>query len=512
MKGNDAQLVALALAALFCLPMALVAIGGAFVAGRMVARGEVDAPLSLARTGFVYVWIGVVAFGGYRAYSVSLDPDNADGLLTTVSHRDLLGGIVLAELGLWTVFGFSIAGAAAVTFGVGAGSILTVASVLLALALTLVTGLVGGFTLALGVRNTGVRSVLFTRIRSLFGIVLGIAYVWAILTNSLVSVFDPLYHVLAATPVAWLGDLAVVPLGVDASPLRAAGAVAAAAAFLAVSVPTMNRLAEWLWYADGVSVSHEAERESGSSRLAGVLPAPVLGVVHSDWARARRSPLSLSFSLYPLFLLLDPVLTTIQSGSVGRGLPVVILFCGTWITGSLFALNVLGHEGAALPVTLLAPRSARSLVAGHILAGVIPITTLTVLATALTGLLSPHPLPIVATLVASALILTVGTGAVAAGVGAMLPRFDAVRVARSTKAVVPSTLAVVLYSVVVIGVTLPAMIAHSAAFGHAIVPLLGTSQFGVAAAGTVISTVLTAGVGGVSASYAVSHVDDYRPS
>lgn len=510
MKENDAQLVGLAIVALFFVPIGLVTVGGAFVAGRMVAGGEVDAPLSLARMGFVYLWIGVVGFGGYRAYSVSLDPDNADGLLTTVSHRDLLGGIVLAELGLWTVFGFSVAGAAAVTFGAGAGSVLTIASLLLALAVTLVTGLVAGFTVALGVRNTGVRSVLFSRVRSVFGVLLGLAYVWAILTESLVSVFDPIYHALAGTPVAWLADLAVLPLGVDASPLHAAGVVVVAAGFLAVTVPAMARLAEWLWYADGISVSHEAERDAGTSRLAALLPPAVLGVVSSDWTRARRSPLSLSFSIYPVFVLFDPVLTTLQSGSVGRGLPVVILFCGIWITGTLFALNVLGHEGSALPVTLLTPRPARSLVAGHVLAGAIPMTTLTVLATALTGLLSPHPLPIVATLVVSSLLLTVGAGAIATGVGATLPRFDAVRVSRSTKAIVPSTLAVALYTVIVVGVSFPALLAHSAAFGHALASLLGLGEPAVAAAGTVVSGVLAAGVGAVSASYAIRTVDDYR--
>lgn len=138
------------------------------------------------------------------------------------------------------------------------------------------------------------------------------------------------------------------------------------------------------------------------------------------------------------------------------------------------------------------------------------LTTLTVLATALTGLLSPHPLPIVATLVTSALLLTAGAGAIAAGIGATLPRFDAVRVSRSTKAIVPSTLAVVLYSVIVIGVSFPALIAHSAAFGHAIAPLLGISEPAVAAVGTGVSGVVTAGVGAVSAAYAVRVVDDYR--
>lgn len=510
MRENDAQLVALAIAALFVVPMALAGVGGAYFAGRMVANGEVDAPLELARLGFVYAWISVTGFGAYRAYAVSLDPDNLDGLLTTVSHRDLVGGILLAEFALWTVFALSAAGAAAVTFGIGAGSVLSIVTLLLAETLTLATGLVAGFVLALGIRNTGVRSVLLTRLRTVFVGVLAIGYFWVIVTSSFASVFDPLYSLLAGTPVAWLGDLAAVALGVGASPGRAAGAVLVAIAFLGVTLPATSRLAEWLWYADGVHVSHDVEDAGEPSRLSGLLPAPVLGVVSSDWARARRSPLSLSFALYPLFVLFDPVLTVVQTGSVGRGLPVVILFCGTWITGSLFALNVLGHEGAALPATLLSPNPDRSLVAGHVLAGALLLTPATVVATAVTGVLSPRPLGVVASLTAAALLLTVGAGAIASGIGVAFPRFEAVKISRKTKAVVPSVLGVVVYSVVVIGVAAPALIGHSALFGHAVTSLLGASRLGVAVAGTVVSGVLALCVGAVSVYYALDSVDDYR--
>lgn len=510
MKDNPAQLLALAVAALFVLPMALVGIGGAYVAGGLVASGEVDAPLELARLVCVYAWLFVTGFGAYRAYAVSLDPDNIDGLLTTVSHRDLIAGIVLTEFALWTTLGLSVAGAAAVTFGIGAGSPLSVLSVVLALTLILVTGLIGGFVVALGIRNLGVRSVLLTRLRTLFVAVLAAVYFWVIFTSSFASVFDPLYHALAGTPVAWLGDLAAVALSINASPFRAGGAVLVAAIFLVVTVPALSRLAEALWYADGVHVTHDVEQTTESSRLAGLLPAPVLGVVSSDWARARRSPLSLSFALYPLFVLIDPIITTVQTGSIGRGLPVLIVLCGTWITGSLFALNVLGHEGAALPVTLLSPNLARSLVTGHVLAGALLLTPVTVGATALTGLFSPHSVSVVASLTVAALLLTVTSGTIASGIGAMLPRFEAVRVSRSTKAVVPSVLAVVVYSVVLIAVMLPALLAHSALFGHALTSLLGINQLGVAVAGTVSSGVLAAGVGMVSMYFAINHVDDYR--
>ena len=76
MRDNPIQLLALAVAGLFFVPMGLLGIGGAYVAGGALASGEVDAPLELARLGCVYVWIFVLGFGGYRAYAVSLDPDN----------------------------------------------------------------------------------------------------------------------------------------------------------------------------------------------------------------------------------------------------------------------------------------------------------------------------------------------------------------------------------------------------------------------------------------------------
>ena len=510
MRDNPIQLLALAVAGLFFVPMGLLGIGGAYVAGGALASGEVDAPLELARLGCVYVWIFVLGFGGYRAYAVSLDPDNIDGLLTTVSHRDVLNGIVLTELALWTMLVLTGAGSAAIAFGLGVGSPLSIPLLLLTLTLIVATGLIGGFVLALGIRNLGVRSVLLSRLRTLFIAVFAAAYFWVIFTNSFASVIDPLYHLLAATPVAWFGDLATAALGVGASPYRAVGALVVAVGCLAVMVPAMGRLAEWLWYADGVQVVHDVDESTDRSRLAGVLPAPVLGVVSSDWTRARRSPLSLSFALYPLFVLIDPLITVVQTGSIGRGLPVLIVVCGTWITGSLFALNVLGHEGAALPVTLLSPKPARALVTGHVLAGVLFLTPVTVGATAVTGLLSPHSVGVVVSLATAALLLTVGASLIATGIGAMLPRFEAVRVARSTKAVVPSVLAIVVYSVVVLMVMLPAVAAHSALFGHALASLVGVSRLGLAVGGTVSSSLLAAVVGAFSIYFAIGHVDDYR--
>ncbi|MDS0294918.1 hypothetical protein [Halogeometricum luteum] len=507
-------MVVLAFGLLLFLPFSLGGLVGAYAAGEFVAGSETDRIVEWSRMGFVYAWIGVTALGGYRAYSVALRPDNLDGLLTTVSHRVVISGLVGAELALWSAFGLTAGSAAAVTFAIGAGSVLTVPVVLLTLCLVLGTGLPAGFLLALGVRNAGVRSVLLSRLRTLFVVLLSVGYFAVIFTNSFASVLEPVYRVLALTPVAWFGDLAAVGLAAGASPLRAVGSVVFSAVFITTTVAALFRLSESLWYADGVHVTHEEDRSSAvASRFAGlssVFSQPVFGVVQADWKRARRSPLSLSFALYPLIFLVNPLVTAVRTGVVGPGLPLWVLVCGTWVTGSLFALNVLGQEGAALPVTLLSEVPERALLVGHVVSGAVPMVPMTVAATVLTGVLSPHSPQTVATLGVSALVLSVGSGAIATGIGVAFPRFEAVSVSRSTKAIVPSAFAFGFYSLAVLGVALPTVAAHLDVLGHALASLFGVDRFVIGIGGTLGSATLACIVGAISVSNARKGIGGYQ--
>jgi hypothetical protein len=514
MRDNTIQVAAFAFLLLLFVPFSLGGLAGAYLAGDFVAGGEVGRVVEWSRMGFVYAWIGVTAFGGYRAYAVALRPDNLDGLLTTVSHRDVINGLVLTELSLWSALGLTVASAVTVAFAIGAGSLLTVPIVVLTLSLVLLTGLPTGFLLALGVRNAGVRSVLLSRLRTLLLALLAVGYFGVVFTNSFASVLEPLYRLLRPTPLAWFGDLAMVGLGVGASLLRAVGSVVLSAVFVPLVGVALFRLSESLWYADGIHVTHEVDRsETASSRLAGlstVLSQPVLGVVIADWKRARRSPISLSFALYPLVVLVGPLVTAVQTGTVGGGLPLLVLVGGAWVTGSLFALNVLGHEGAALPVTLLSEAPERSLLVGHVLSGALPIAPVAVAATAVTGLLGPYSPLVVASLALSALVLSVGSGAIATGIGVAFPRFEAVRVSRSTRAVVPSPFAFAIYSVGILVVALPAVAAHSGIVGHTLASFLGVDRFVVGLAGTFASAILVCLVGAASLLGARSTVREYH--
>jgi len=514
MRSNTTQLVALAFAAVFFLPFSLAGVFGAYFAGSFVAGTESEPIIEWIRMAVVYGWIFVVGFGGYRAYAVALRPDNLDGLLTTVSHRDLIGGLVLTELVLWSVFFGAIGSVAAVVFAVGAGSVVTVPALLLTLGLLLMTGIPAGFLLALAVRNAGVRSRLLSRLRTVFFVLLGLGYFALIFTNAFASVFEPIYRVFALTPVDWFGDLAAAGLGVGGSLLRAVGAVGFSAVFAVAVVALLYRLSEWLWYADGVHITHEVKRSADESTrltgLSGVLSQPVFGVVAVDWKRARRSPISLSFAVYPLIVLAGPLVTAAQTGEIGTDLPLWLLLSGTWVAGSLFALNVLGQEGAALPVTLLSETPERSLVVGHTISGALLVAPPTVASTVLAGLLSPHSLTVVVSLGVSALILSAVSGAIASGIGAVFPRFEAVSVSRSRKAIVPSVFAFAIYSIVVLVVSLPTVLAHSRILGGGIAVTVGIDHFVIGLGGTVVSAVVVCLVGLVSMKIAQSRVRTYH--
>ncbi|WP_121744994.1 hypothetical protein [Natronorubrum halophilum] len=512
LEENTAQLVAIALSGLLFVPFSLAGLAGLYFFGAGIAAGDIETPLEWVRMGLIYLWLFTAGFGGFRAYSTALRPDRLDGLLTTVSHRELLGGLMFAEFVLWGGIAVLAGSAAALAFAAGAGSVVLAPLAFLAACTAVITALTTGFVGALFVRNTGVRSKLLTRLRTVLFVALGVGYFWVLITQNFASVLDPLFRVLEPTPIGWYGDLVLLGTDGEASIGRGIGVALSSAAFIVASGVLLPRLAEWLWYADGVHIEHEAAATSsaGEPRLSRVLPQPVVGVVVADWKRARRSPVSLSFVLYPLSVLVFPITTVVQTGTVGSSFPLVIAFCGAWITGSLFTLNVVGNEGAVLPTTLLGAVPGRTLVSGHAVAGTLLVAPVTVVATVVLGLSSPHAVTAVGTLALSALVLSLCAGPIATGIGAAFPRFEAVSVSRSRKAIVPSLLAFTVYSVVLGVVALPALLGHSSFVADAFASLLGTSTVVIGLAGVAVTALIAGLLGVLSAYYAIRSVESFH--
>jgi hypothetical protein len=512
-RGNTAQLLAIAFAGLFTMPVIAITLFGLYIFGAGISSGDIGTPVEFIRRGLVYAWLSVGAFGGYRAYATALRPDRLDGLLTTVSHREVLGGLLFAEALLWGVPVGLFVGLGTLVFAVGVGSLIAAPVAFATVFITVSTAVTSGFILALLIRNLGVRSKLLTRLRTLLLALLGVVYFGVIFTQSFDTVLEPVYWVLAPTPVSWYGDLLLLGTIPGVSVVRALGSVLASGVFLLGSGKALSRLAELLWYADGVTVDHGTTATTSTtspSRFDGVLSRPVSGVVLTDWKRARRAPITLSFVLYPLIILVNPIITTIQTGTVGSSLPLLITFCGAWVTGALFTLNVLGNEGAVLPATLLGKDPGRSLVRGHIVASVLVGVPLTVVATVLLGITSPRSILSVITLTITALILAACAGPLATGIGTIFPRFEEVSVSRSTKAIVPSLLAFTAYSISLVFIALPALFSHSTIIGHAIASWLGISQLLLSATGTVVTVIIAVPAAAISSYYATHSVETFH--
>lgn len=494
-RDNVFQVIAVAIFAIFMIPFVGGAVFGLFLFGSAIRTGSIETPVEFTRIGIVYTWIGIALFAGFRAYSIGLQPDRLEGMLTTVSHRTLLAGIVLAEVVLWgSIVGIVLLPITA-AFALGAATPMAIPFLLLTGVLIFISALFVGFGAALVIRNMGVRSVLLTRLRTILLAILAVVYIGVFVTQAFETVLDPLYVLLAPTPVGWTADLALIATTDDASVWTATAALFACSIGILILGFSLTSLAKALWYADGVHVSHSGSETNTRFRwVEAMFPRSIAAVISTDWTRGRRAPITLSFVLYPLFILIWPLMTTFETGSVSSGLPLWVILCGAWMTGAIFTLNVLGHEGAVLPVTILSEKPARALVGGHIVAAGILGVPLTTVATLLLGYAAGYSPLAIGTLTAIALFLTLTTPMLASGIGAIFPRFDEVTISRSTTAVVPSLIAFGVYSLALTIIAMPGLLAHTM-LGLWVGSLVGVRLFVIQLGGTILTILLGSALG-----------------
>lgn len=509
--GNPLQLVAFAFVALFALIFGGGAVFGAYFLGAAVRSGELAGYLGLARYAFAALWAGVFGLYAFRTVSRGGRIDRSDGLLTTVPHRDVLGGLVLSEYAAFIV-AVAVAGLLiAASFALGAASPATALLGAVALWAGVTTAFVAGFLLALVLKGVLVRSEFVARYRLALGALAFAAYMGLILTGSFETVVGPVVALFRASPAAWYADLALLAVAPGASAVRAAAVAAATIPAVLVLIAAAVRAAEWFWYADPAratarTASHASAESGWFDRTVG---GQVAWIARTSWLRARRAPIKLVYVAYPLFGLVGELTNTVQSGEVGAFLPVVLAFYGAAATGALFTLNPLGDEGAVLPVTITSTVDGRRFVRGRMLAGVAVGTPATVLVALAVGALSPLPPSRVALVAVVAAVLGVASTGIAAGVGALFPRFSAAKVTRSREAVVPSLVAFGVYSILLGLVALPGLVAAVPLVAETAADLAGTSATAVVAVGSGL-TLLIAAIGGfVGARYAAGAFDRF---
>ncbi|PSP83978.1 hypothetical protein BRC83_06165 [Halobacteriales archaeon QS_1_68_17] len=486
--GNSGgQAVALAIGGLFGVVFALGVAAGAFFAGELVADGSIADPLApLGRTvGFAVLF--PAALTAIRTAQGAAGPTCPDHVLLAARHREVVAGTLGVE---WLVQStmLGVAGlVAGVAFAAGAGSPASAVLVAVAVAALLSAGVAVGLAVGLGVRLAIARSRLLARFKTAVGVAVLLAYLAVAASGDQARVFAPAANALAATPVGWIADLALLAVAPGASVLRAGGALLAASGTVLAAGGAASWLADRLWYETPVD-PHGTDTDTDTGRTgsgSGMQPVPGVArqtgfVARKALLRAVRSPIRLLYVVYPLFALAGPLSNALGGGSVpGAAVPGVALYLA-WAAGAAFTLNPLGDETPVLPTTLVAPITGGRFVRGLWVAasGIgVPVALAAVAVIGVAVGLPPVDLVLVVALAAGLTALAPG---LALGVGAAFPRTEPARVTRSRRAVVPSLFAFALYSLPLFVLSAPA-VALSVGPGRATVaslagvpaPLLG---------------------------------------
>jgi ABC-2 type transport system permease protein len=434
---------------------ALIFIGVPTVAGSYFSYkfgGELattDLPLiDIARGGLAVWWVMITVMLTSRVIGKTGRIDQEAGMLTTVPARDVVGGLLGAEFARVASIAAIPIVAITAALSLSLGTPLPLVTIVLALLGLLATALLTGHILGLLIKLALERSEILAQYKSVLAVLVFVIYMAAVMSNALGEVMAFLAGVLQNAPTAWFGDLLVLGIpGVSPSLVRVGGAVALVVVGLPILFMLDVRLATRLWYGDRVQPENKQyeSSESNADFLAGIASQPTRSVVANVWRRTKRSPIRLLYVVYPVFFITGPVQETIRAGQVTETLPVVISLYGAWAIGGA-TLNPLGDEGAMLPVTLTSSIRGKEFVVGHVLSVTIVGLPIVVLATALTGFLSPLEPARWLSLTALSVLLGLAGAVVAISVGTTFPRFGEVNITKSRTAVVPSKTAFATYS------------------------------------------------------------------
>ncbi|MWG34111.1 hypothetical protein [Halomarina oriensis] len=502
------QIVALAVAALFGAIPLLGSIAVAFVVGQGIASGTITDPISTARLAAAVVPLFVTLVVTLRVVQTSGSLTIADGLLTTVSHREAVGGILLSELAIVAVLVGVPSVGVPVAFAVGSGQPAAFPLVFVALVVLSVLGTLLGFVVGLGLRNLVARSEFLARYKTAIGILLFLLYFVGISSQQAGSAIFPVVDALGSSPLGWFADLALFGQGVGADPLSALGAVVVGV----VALPVLGWLASWLaallWYTSPVQPEEEEREPSQMGSLAGV-SRPMARIARKSWIRARRGPIRLVYVVYPLFLLFPFVQGAVVSGEVPTALPPLLAFYGAWAAGAAFSLNPIGDEGPVLPVTLTTPVAGSTFVGGLCLAGVAIGVPITLVLAVVTGVLSGLGTLALASVALTAVVLPVAATGIAVGAGVLFPRMESVEVFRGVETTAPSLFAFALYSLVLSISGVPVSLVSTPLTRGIVVDATNYGESVVVAGGLVATVVLAGLAATVGYVFAVRSFDDY---
>ena len=413
--------------------------------------------VEIARGGFALLWTFMTVIIAIRVVGTRGELENEVGLLSAVPTREAVVGMLFSESMLAGSYAVPLALAAGIGYAVATGMWGLVLSLPLATALAVVIAIAVGYPLGLGVRHVVTRIGFVARNRTVLIVLAFVAYMALVTSGALGSIVVTVFEPMQQAPTGWFADVALAGTGevtIDAA--RAGVAVLLTPVLLTASAIVTTSIADRHWFADSVLTgTPEEENEPGEpargfSRfeeiIADAVGRPTAAVTVLAWKRAVRAPLKLLYVAYPLLFVTGFLSDIVQTGEVPSFAVGFTLVFVAWAGAVVFTLNPLGDQGAALPATVLSRIDGQQFVGAHMLAGAIVVVPLGTAITAAVALLSPLEAGlVVAVILATPVSVLVGS-AFAVGVGMAFPRYDAVNITRSTKAVVPSLFAFVVFS------------------------------------------------------------------
>lgn len=394
-----------------------------------------------------------------------------DGILTVVSTRAALLGVLLAEYAYALLWLLGPAVGVGTGLAIGTGALWPALAVPAGIAAAVLTSVAVGYPLGVGIRHVVTRFPFVVRNKTTIIVVVFVAYFAALAGGAVDELFIRLFEPMQISPIGWYADLALVGTpGMAVSTVRVGGAVALTVGLAACSVIAGTWIADRHWFSDPALAGEpdpgprvEATEPGIERRLEPILGTATASLVVLSWRRARRSPLKLLYAFYPVLILAGMFADIVQSGQIPAYLPYAVVLFAAWAAGVIFTLNPLGDQGSVLPATLLSVVDGRQFVRAHLLAGLVVAIPLGTMATAVVAVLSPIDSQTALVLIAGTPVVMVVSAVLSMGIGMAFPRFEATNVTRSMKTVLPSPLAFILFSLYLFVTAVAAAVVYESA-------------------------------------------------
>jgi len=534
-RSQDVWLALVAVSSLVVLAVLPVLFGIGQDWGTAFASGD-PTPAATVGTAVAVAWLFQFAMAVVAGVGSYGEVDNEAGMLTIRPPKDVAGGLLLTNAVGYALYLLVPFAAGFVGIAVGVGSPLPLVGGLAVVGAILASAMALGYPVGLALKGLVRRSAWLSRLKPVLGAVVVVAYFWVMFAGHLFTVVDAVRPALERPPLAWLADLALVTTpGAGASTVGAAGALALSLVAVPLGTLATVRAATYAWDADRVQASERddtdadgrtatgvSDGESGPTRLSAVLGIVcrrqgTLGVASTALVRAYRAPLQLVFVAAPLLFALPMVDGIVATGTVPSYAPWFAMLYGAWAAGVAFPLNLLGTQGGTLPTLLTARADGRQVVHGHVVAAAVPLAPVTAVLAAAAAAGSGRATPEAAVIGGLALVVVAAGAVVAAGLGALFPRFEGIDVTGGRTATPPSKAAFALFSLLMaIAVTAVGVLADEVyrALIHAL--LTEYLPFGLSVTVDGLETLSTVAVPAlvvaVPVAYllAVRRVDDYR--